>query len=58
MSFADKLKHKAEEALGKGKAKTGQATDDKSLQAEGEKDQSKANLKQAGDNVKDAFRKE
>lgn len=58
MSFTDKMKHKAQEALGKGKAKTGQATDDKSMQAEGDRDQSKANLKQAGDDVKDAFRKE
>jgi uncharacterized protein YjbJ (UPF0337 family) len=52
----DKMKHQAEEALGKAKEKLGEGTDDRSLEAEGERDQSKANLKQAGDKVKDAFK--
>jgi uncharacterized protein YjbJ (UPF0337 family) len=52
----DELKHKAEGALGSGKEKLGDATDDRDLQAEGQKDKSKADLKQAGDKVKDAFK--
>ena len=33
----------------------GDATDNEDLQAEGQVDQSKANVKQAGEKVKDAF---
>ncbi|MGH3372155.1 MAG: CsbD family protein [Nocardioidaceae bacterium] len=51
----DKLKHSAEGGLGKAKEKLGDVTDDPSLEAEGKKDQSKSDLKQAGDKVKDAF---
>jgi uncharacterized protein YjbJ (UPF0337 family) len=57
MGKDDKLKHSAESGLGKAKEKLGDATDDQSLQAEGRKDQSKSDLKQAGEKVKDAFRK-
>jgi uncharacterized protein YjbJ (UPF0337 family) len=53
----DKMKHSAESGLGKAKEKLGSATDDHSLEAEGKKDQSKADLKQAGDKVKDAFKR-
>ena len=35
----------------------GDATDNEKLQREGKSDQVKANLKQAGENVKDAFKK-
>ncbi len=56
MSAEDKLKNSAEGTLGKAKEKLGDATDDRDLQAEGEKDQSKADLKQAGEKVKDAFK--
>ena len=41
---------------GKAKEKLGDATDNESLQNEGKKDQSKADLKQAGEKVKDAFK--
>ena len=51
------MKHKAEGALGKAKEQLGDKTDDESLQAEGKRDQSKADLKQAGDKLKDAFDK-
>jgi uncharacterized protein YjbJ (UPF0337 family) len=51
----DKAKHKAEGALGAAKEKLGDASDDRELQAEGQRDQSKSDLKQAGDKVKDAF---
>jgi len=57
MGIDDKLKNTAEDLQGKGKEKTGEATGDRDLQAEGQTDQSKANLKQAGEKVKDAFKK-
>ncbi|WP_328997727.1 CsbD family protein [Kribbella sp. NBC_00709] len=52
----DKLRNAAEEAKGKVKEKTGEATDDRDLEAEGKTDQTKANLKQAAEKVKDAFK--
>ncbi|MDQ3616059.1 MAG: CsbD family protein [Actinomycetota bacterium] len=57
MGNEDKMKNKGEGALGKGKEKLGSATDDKSLENEGRKDQSKSDMKQAGEKVKDAFKK-
>ena len=56
MSFADKVKNQVQTLTGKGKSRVGGATGDRSLQAEGDKDQAKGNLKQAGENVKDAFK--
>lgn len=55
MSMSDKAKHSAEEALGKGKEATGKATDDEDLENEGRAEQTKANVKKAGDSLKDAF---
>ncbi len=52
----DKMEHKAEELGGKAKEALGKASDDERLEAEGKGEQSKANLKQAGDKVKDAFK--
>lgn len=52
----DKAENKAEEMGGKVKEAVGHATDDRSMEAEGKADQAKANLKQAGENVKDAFK--
>ena len=49
------MEHKAEELGGKAKETLGKATDDERLEAEGQGEQTKANLKQAGDKVKDAF---
>lgn len=57
MSGADKIRNAAEEAAGKAKEAVGDATGNEKLQAEGKRDQVKANLKQAGENVKDAFKK-
>ena len=57
MGNDDKLKNSAEGSLGKAKEKLGDLTDDERLQAEGKNDQSKADLKQAGEKVRDAFRK-
>ncbi len=55
MSFTDKVKNAAEDMQGKAKEASGKATDDESLQAEGKADQSSADLKNAGEKVKDAF---
>lgn len=52
----DKMEHKAEELGGKVKETLGKATDDEQLEAEGQGEQTKANLKQAADKVKDAFK--
>ena len=57
MSNDDKMQNKGEELGGKAQEKVGDATGDDSLKAQGERDQSKANLKQAGEKVKDAFKK-
>jgi uncharacterized protein YjbJ (UPF0337 family) len=56
MSGIDKIKNKAEELSGRGKEAVGNATDDRDLQAEGQKDQAKGNAKQAGEKVKDIFK--
>jgi uncharacterized protein YjbJ (UPF0337 family) len=56
MGIGDKIKNAAEEVKGKVKETTGDATDDKDLQAEGQGDKSAADLKQAAEKAKDAFR--
>jgi uncharacterized protein YjbJ (UPF0337 family) len=56
MSGTDKLTNKIEEMSGKGKQAVGDATDNRELQAEGHKEETKSNLKQAGENIKDAFK--
>jgi uncharacterized protein YjbJ (UPF0337 family) len=57
MSLADKARNKAEELLGQAKKAVGEATDDDQLQVEGKTDEVRANLKQAGEKIKDAFKK-
>lgn len=54
MSFADKVEHKAEELKGAAKEKWGDATDNEDLQAEGAGERTIAQGKQAGDHLKDA----
>ena len=56
MGLDDKLKNTAQNLQGKGKESAGKATDDERLEAEGKGDQLSANLKQAGEKVKDAFK--
>jgi uncharacterized protein YjbJ (UPF0337 family) len=56
LGLDDKLKNKAEDLQGQGKETVGKATDDEELEAEGKVDQSKADLKDADEKVKDAFR--
>jgi uncharacterized protein YjbJ (UPF0337 family) len=55
MGTDDKLENVADEKIGEAKEAMGKATDDDDLEAEGKLDQTKADLKQAGEKVKDAF---
>ena len=57
MSGTDKAKNKLDEAAGKAKEKLGQTAGDRGTENEGKADQAKSNLKDAGEKVKDAFRK-
>ena len=56
MSKKDKAKNLAQIAKGKIKETAGNTTGDTQLEAEGNVDQMKGNVKQAGEKVKDAFR--
>jgi len=56
MGMDDKISNAAEDLKGKAKEATGKVTDNERLEAEGEADQTKANLKQAGEKTKDAFK--
>ena len=53
--MGDRMKHAAEEAGGKLKEGLGKLTDNEELEAEGRNDQAEANLKQVGENVREAF---
>ena len=57
MSGVDKAKNKAQDLGGKAKEAVGKVTGDKSTENEGRGDQAKSNLKDAGEKVKDAFKK-
>ncbi len=57
VSAVDKIKNKLQSGKGKTKKEVGKASDDRSLEAEGKGDETSGNLKQAGENVKDAFKK-
>ena len=54
MTMGDKVKHAGEEAVGNVKEATGKLTDNESLEARGQAEQAEANVKQAGDDAKDA----
>jgi uncharacterized protein YjbJ (UPF0337 family) len=56
MGTDDKLENAGEDLKGKAKEAAGKLTDDERLEAEGKGDQTKADLKNAGENVKDAFK--
>jgi len=56
MSAVDKIKNTVQDAQGKIKETLGGAKDDKSLQNEGKADQTKSDVKDAGEKVKDAFK--
>ncbi len=56
MSAADKIKNVAEDLKGKAKETTGKVTDNERMEAEGTADQTAADAKKAGENVKDVFK--
>ncbi len=57
MSAEDKVNNTAETARGKVKEGAGKVTGNESLEAEGHADQAKGDLKQAGEKIKDVFKK-
>ena len=56
MSATDKAKNTMDDVAGKGKEALGRVTGDRSTENEGKRDQAKSDLKNAGENVKDAFK--
>jgi uncharacterized protein YjbJ (UPF0337 family) len=58
MGLDDKIKNKKDEYAGKGKQKAGEMTDDERLEAEGRVQRAEGDIKQAGEKVKDAFKKD
>ena len=56
MSTEKKADNKIDEIAGKVKETVGKAVGNESLTAEGKTQQGKANIKQAGEKVKDAFK--
>ena len=54
VSTSDKAKNKVQETKGKAKETAGKAVGNERLEAEGAADQTKADVKQAGEKVKDA----
>ena len=57
MSGTDKAKNKIEDVGGRAKEAIGKATGDDDTKNEGRGDQAKSSLKDAGEKVKDAFKK-
>jgi uncharacterized protein YjbJ (UPF0337 family) len=56
MGDEDKMKNKVEDIGGQAKEQVGKVTGDEDLEAQGRGDQSKADIKQAGEKIKDAFK--
>jgi uncharacterized protein YjbJ (UPF0337 family) len=56
MSAIDKIQNKAQDLVGQAKEKLGDVTGNEDLQAEGLADQAKADVKDAGEAVKDVFK--
>ena len=56
MGLGDKAENMKDDVVGKAKEGAGKATDNERLEAEGRVDQSQADVKQAGEKVKDAFK--
>jgi uncharacterized protein YjbJ (UPF0337 family) len=54
MGLGDKISNKAEELKGKVKETVGRATGNQELEAEGQIDQGRAEVKKVGENIKDA----
>ena len=58
MGLDDKLRNKKDGTKGAAKEHLGQATDNEQMEREGRTEQTVSNVKQAGEKVKDAFRKD
>lgn len=56
MGFDDKIKNNLDKAAGTAKEKFGEATDNDEKKAEGKGEKSEADVKNAGEKVKDAFK--
>ena len=56
MGVGDRAENTAEDLKGKAKEAVGDVTDNDRLKTEGKVDQAKADLKNAGEDIKDAFR--
>lgn len=56
MSAEDKVDNKLDDLRGKAKEGVGRATGDEELEAQGRGDQAVADLRQAGEKVKDVFK--
>jgi uncharacterized protein YjbJ (UPF0337 family) len=57
MGAHDKVSNKIDDVGGKAKEAVGKVTGDHSTESEGKIDQAKSSLKDAGEKVKDAFKK-
>lgn len=57
MGIDDKVEHAKDQGVGKAKSAAGKATGDEDLRAEGEAQDTKGKLKDAGEKAKDAFTK-
>jgi uncharacterized protein YjbJ (UPF0337 family) len=57
MATTDKAKNSAQQAKGKLKKTVGKVSGNDKLRVEGKADQVKGNVKQAGEKLKDAFKK-
>jgi uncharacterized protein YjbJ (UPF0337 family) len=57
MAAQDKLSNKIDDVAGKAKEAVGRISGDDDTRAEGKLDQKKSSLKDAGEKVKDAFKK-
>ena len=55
MSAKDKIKNAVQDLTGKAKEAAGKVTGNEKLQAEGKAEQTKADAKKAGENIKDAL---
>ena len=58
MGLGDKISNAAEDLAGKAKEAAGKATDNDRLEAEGQKDQVKADAKKVGESVKDEIKRD
>ena len=56
MSTADKTKNAAQDLTGKAKEAAGKVTDNEELQGQGKADQTKADAKKPGENIKGVFK--